>query len=307
MSAQAVSTPQANAGHLPAGALAAQLGLIAATVFWSGNFVVGRAVRGEIEPLALNFWRWLIAAAVLAPFVWKGFAAQWPLLRRHWLYVVALGFTGLALPHACSYAALRSTSAVNALLLLNLMPVLVALGAWRLLGQPMRPLQWAGIALAMLGAASILVQWDIDLLLELRFNAGDLWMLPAVLGSSAHMLLLRKTPAGVAQGPLLLASMCAALVVMAPGVAWIGVDALAAVGKVWPAAVYIGVFASATAFLLWNRGVVHMGPERAAPFMYMMPVYAAALSALFLGEGVHPYQLGGGAVVLAGLWLSRRG
>lgn len=304
MNTQALPLP---AGHRPwAWLIAPQAGLVAATVFWAGNFVVGRAIRGEIEPLALNFWRWLIAALVLAPFAWKGLAAQWPVIRRNKAYVTALGITGLAVPHTCSYFALQTTTPVNALLLLILMPVVVALGARLFLGQAMRLVQWAGIAVSLLGAASLLVRWDWAVVTNLHLNPGDLWMLPAVFASSAHMLLLKKTPAGVTQGPLLLASMAAALLAMAPFAAWMGPRSLLAVTGVWPAALYVGVFASAAAFWLWNRGVVHVGPERAAPFTYMMPVYASVLTVMFMGEGVQAYQLAGGSVVLAGLWMARK-
>jgi drug/metabolite transporter (DMT)-like permease len=285
---------------------APQAGLVAATLLWSGNFVVGRAIQGQVEPLVLNFWRWAIAAAVLAPLAWRAFAAQWPVLRAHWRYIAALGFTGLALPHTCSYYALQGTSPVNALLILMLMPILVALLAWRWFGQPLRRAQWAGIALPVAGAAWILARGDWAVLVQLRFSRSDLWMLPAVLGSSAHMLLLKRTPAGATQGPLLLASMLAALLQMAAALPWVaGASELAAIAAVWPAAMYVGVFASAAAFLCWNRGVVQMGPARAAPFMYLMPLYASGLSALFLGDAVRPYQACAGALVLAGLWLAR--
>lgn len=304
MSALALSIP--SSARFAHWLLLPQVGLVAATMSWSGNFVVGRALRGEIDPLALNFWRWLIAALVLAPFAWRGLAAQWPTLRRHWVYVSLLGVTGLAVPHTCSYVALQTTSPVNALLILILMPVFVAAGAWRFFGQPIQRVQWIGIALAMLGAASILVRWDVSVITHLKFNQGDLWMLPAVLCSSAHTLLLKKTPAGVTQGPLLLASMFAAVLLMAPVVGWTGVSSLAAVVNVWPAALYIGVFASAAAFFLWNRGVMRVGPERAAPFMYMMPIYASVLAVLFIGEGLQAYQAAGGAIVLSGLWIARK-
>jgi drug/metabolite transporter (DMT)-like permease len=297
---QPAATPR-----IPAWITSPWTGLVATTMFWSGNFVVGRFLRGEIEPLALNFWRWVIAAAVLAPFVWRAFREQWPLLRRHWLYASALGITGLAVPHTCSYYAVQTTTAVNALLLLIMIPVVVALGSWRFFGEQIRAVQWVGIATCMVGAVGILVRWDIDVLLHLQFNRGDLWMLPAVLAASVHTLLLKKTPAGVTQGPLLLASMFAAIAAMAPGIVWIGVDTLAAVTKVWPAAIYVGVFASAAAFLLWNRGVVAVGAGRAAPLMYLMPVYASLMSVGFIGEGVQGYQVVGGGVVLLGLWLTR--
>lgn len=280
-------------------------GLVAATILWSGNFVIGRSLRGQIDPVALNFWRWVIAAIVLAPFVHRAFASQWPILKHHWKYVGVLGLTGLAVPHTCSYEALQTTTAVNALLLLIMMPVVVALGAWRFLGQKIGALQWCGIALCLFGAAAILFRFDWQAVRELRFHRGDLWMLPAVLAASTHTLLLRRTPAGVAQGPLLLASTLAAILLMAPVVMWAGVGMLAAVMNVWAGALYVGIFASAVAFLLWNRGVVAVGAERAAPLMYLMPVYASILSALFIGEGVQPYQMAGGALVLAGLWMAR--
>lgn len=289
----------------PGWLLSPQAGLVAATLLWSGNFVVGRAIRGEIEPLALNFWRWVIAAMALSPFVWRGLVAQWPILRAHRAYVLALGFAGLAVPHTCSYYALQTTSPVNALLILMLMPALVVVMASRFLGQPVSRLQWTGIACSLLGAASILVRWDWAVLSGLHFTRGDLWMVPAVLAASAHTLLLRRTPAGVTQGPLLLASILAALAFMAPLVLWTGVRQLSAVAAVWPASLYVGVFASAIAFFFWNRGVTRVGPGRAAPFMYLMPLYASVLAALFIGEGVQAYQLGAGALILGGLWLAR--
>ncbi|MGZ5269800.1 MAG: DMT family transporter [Ramlibacter sp.] len=286
--------------------LAPQVGLVIATTFWAGNFVIGRALRGEIEPLALNFWRWTIAAIVLAPFAWSAFRVQWPVLRSHWKYVTVLGITGFAVPHTCSYAALQTTSPVNALLLLNLMPVYVAVVAWRVFAQPMQRVQWIGILVALLGAASILVRWDWDAVVNLHFNRGDLWMLPAVACAGTHTLLLKKTPPGVTQGPLLFSSVVAAVLLMVPVVAWTGVGRLAAVADVWQGTLYVGTCASAAAFFLWNRGVVFVGPQRAAPFMYMMPVYASLLSAVFLNESVQRYQVAGGAIVVAGLYLARK-
>ena len=282
-----------------------QTGLVAATFFWAGNFVVGRALRADIDPIALNFWRWCIAGAVLAVFFLPALLQQWSLLRRHLRLVALLGLTGIAVPHSCIYAALQSTSAVNALLLLNLVPVLVTLGARWLFQQPIHARQWCGIAACLFGAASLLVRWDPAVLNNLHFTGGDLWMLPAIAGGAAHILLLKKTPAGITQGPLLLSSVVAALLMMAPALAWTGEVGVSMLTRHWASVMYIGVFASAAAFFLWNRGVADLGAQRAAPFMYLMPVYGALLSIFFLGEPPQGYQLAGGAVVLTGLWLAR--
>ena len=282
-----------------------QLGLATATLLWAGNFVMGRALRAEIDPLALNFWRWCIAAIVLCVFVLPTLLEQWHIMRRHLALIAGLGLTGIAVPHSCVYAALQSTSAVNALLFLNLVPVLVALGARLLFLQPIHPRQWLGIGICVAGAASLLVRWDPAVLRDLHFTTGDLWMIPAIAGGAAQVLLLKRTPPGITQGPLLFASIIAALLMMVPGLVWTGETGISMLTGHWASVLYMGVFASAAAFFLWNRGVADLGPQRAAPFMYLMPLYGALLSISFLGEPPHGYQLAGGAVVLAGLWLAR--
>jgi drug/metabolite transporter (DMT)-like permease len=285
--------------------LSPQAGLAAATLLWSGNFVVGRGLRDAIDPLELNFWRWSIALVVLLPFTAAGLARQWRSMRQHVGLVSALGLTGIALPHTCIYAALQTTSAVNALLLLNLTPLLVALGTRILFGEPIYRWQWIGMSISLAGAVLLLVQGSAEALLALAPTRGDLWMLPAVAGAAAHVLLLRQTPAGATQGPLLAASIAAALAMMLPLLLWRGELAVPAGVRLLAGLAYIGVPASALAFLLWNRGVARIGPPRAAPFMYLMPVYGSLLSLLVLGEPVQGFQYAGGALVLLGLWLAR--
>jgi drug/metabolite transporter (DMT)-like permease len=286
---------------------APQLGLTVATFLWSGNFIVGRALRGEIDPLALNFCRWSVAAMVLALAFLRPLLRQWAILRQHPGFVLALGLAAVAVPHTCIYAALNTTTPVNALLLLNLVPLLVSVAGRCLFRDALRPAQWAGMAVCLLGAAAIVVRGDPALVHEMRFAVGDLWMLAAILAGAAHVLLLRRTPAGVTQGPLLLASTLVALVVMAPVLAATGGLHVEAVSRHWANILYTGVLASAAAFVLWNRGVASVGAQRAAPYMYLMPVYGALLSVLLLGEALHGYQVVAGLVVLFGLWLARSG
>ena len=280
-------------------------GLALATLLWSGNFIVGRALRYAIDPLDLNFWRWLIAVAVLLPFTARALVQQWPVIRRHGVFVAALGLSGLAVPHACIYTALQTTTALNALLLLNLAPLLVALGAYLLFGQRLHRGQWMGLGLAMAGAVTLIASGRIETLLTLELRPGDLWMLPAVVGAAAHMLLLRNTPARLTQAPLLAASALAALVWMLPLVLMKGIPPVPRDPVVIASLGYVGVLASALAFWLWNRGVARIGPVRSAAYMFLMPVYAALLSSNFLDEAVQRHQVAGGALVLAGLWLAR--
>jgi drug/metabolite transporter (DMT)-like permease len=117
----------------PGGARAAfrspAVALALAALFWSGNFVAGRALRGQVDPVTLNFLRWLIALALIAPFVWRSTAASLAVLRREWRLILALGATGIASFHTLVYLALQSTTATSALLMLSLAPIVTLLAS----------------------------------------------------------------------------------------------------------------------------------------------------------------------------------
>ncbi len=286
-------------------ARSAQAGLLTATFLWAGNFIVVRALRGLIDPVDLNFWRWSIALAVLLPLTARSLASQWAVLRKHLLLVAALGFTGIAVPHTCIYTALQTTSPVNALMLLNLAPLLIMLGSWTFFGQAVARRQWLGIGVSIAGAVALIVRGSLSALLAVELSPGDLWMLPAIAGAAAHALLLRRTPAGVTQGPLLCASVVAALTMMLPLLLRRGPLVIPTATPILWSLGYVGIFASALAFWLWNRGVVRLGPARAGPYLYLMPVYGTVFSIVLLGESVHSYQYAGAILVFAGLWLAR--
>lgn len=286
----------------------ARASLAVATFFWAGNFIVGRALRHDMAPLELNFWRWLIALAALLPFTISALWLARAHIARNLGFVALLAPTGVVIPHMCVYAALATTSAVNALLLMSLAPLLIGLGDWALFGESMRRQQWLGMAVAFSGAVTLIARGDVDALLNLQTSRGDLWMVPAVLSVAAQALLLKRSPAELAQGPLLTASVIAALGMMLPVMLLMsgGLRAPPSGITVLASLLYIGVFASAAAFLLWNRGVARLGPGRSAPFLYLMPVYGSIMAGVLLGEAVHTFQYLGGGLVFLGLWLVRR-
>lgn len=285
--------------------LASRAGLALAPLLWSGNFVLGRALRDEIGALELNVWRWTIALAVLLPFTVRELRSQWGLLRRQGGFVLALGLTGVAVPHTCVYAALQGTTAVNALLLLSLTPLLIVLGARVLSGEALRPGQGLGMMIAMAGAVVLIVRGRPAALLAFQFQQGELWMLPAVVAGAAQALLLKRTPPGIGQASLLTASIIAALALMLPLLLAFGAPALPATARMLAGLGYTGVLASALAFVLWNRGVARIGPGHAAPYLFLMPLYGSILSLLILGEPLQGFQYAGGALLLFGLWLGR--
>ena len=282
--------------------------LALAALFWSGNFVAGRALAGEIGPVGLNFWRWALAIALLLPISWRVLAGARPAIRAGWRRIAFLGLTGVAGFHTCVYFALASTTAINALMLLPLAPVAIALTSWLATREPPEARATAGMAVSLAGALVIVTHGSLDALADLRLDRGALWMLAGLAIWAAYSLALRRPVPGVPPLALHTATSIAGLGWLLP-VYGAGLLASAPVALTWSGAFalgYIAVFASAIAFLLWIRAVGQIGPTRAGMFIHLMPVFGTVLAAVVLDERIAPFHVAGAALVFAGLVIANR-
>lgn len=281
--------------------------VVLAVLSWAGNAIIGRLAPAEaIPPIALNFWRWVGAFIVLAPFAIGTLRAQWRLLLAHWRLVTAFGVVSIAGFNALLYLALEETTVVQATLISAMLPALVIVSARVFLGQPIGARQVAGVLLSFVGVAVIVARGDPRMLLALVLNRGDLWMLIAVCFWAAQTLLLRFIPKGMDLLAFQLAAFVAGLIVALPfyvGETWSGrpmpftLTAVLLVG-------YTSVVASVIGYTLWNVGVLRIGPKAAGYFGNLYPVFGAMLGIILLGEPLHGYHAVGGAVVLAGILLA---
>jgi drug/metabolite transporter (DMT)-like permease len=129
--------------------------LVLTTLFWSGNFVLGRAVRLAVPPLGLSFWRWAVALLMLLPFAWPHLRRQWPVLRRAWRILVLLGVVGVANFNTFVYLGLQSTTATNAVLIVSTTPVIIVALSRLILAEPVGGHQAMGILISLAGAAQV--------------------------------------------------------------------------------------------------------------------------------------------------------
>jgi drug/metabolite transporter (DMT)-like permease len=277
-------------------------------LFWSGNMVLGRGIRADVPPLALAFWRWAIAFACVLPLALPHLKAQWPLLRAGWKPVVLLGLVGVGGYNTFAYIALQYTSATNAVLLNSFIPVATIAISWAFLGKHLRPREGFGVAISLCGALTIIARGDLAVLAHLNLNAGDIWMLGAVLVWAIYTVGLAWRPAGVHPMLMLAAMTAVGLAALAPAWAWemargrhidVHLGSLAALA-------YVGVFPSFLGYIFYNRGVAEVGANRASLFIHLMPVFGTLLSALFLAEIPQGYHYLGIALIFAGIGLTMK-
>lgn len=282
--------------------------LVSAPVMWAGNFIVGRALRGDVPPVSLNFWRWTVALAILLPLNLGQLRRQRALLLSHWKLVLALGLTGVSGFNTFAYQALSVTTAINALLFLSTVPLLMALLSRLAYNDAINAWQLFGIILSLPGAAILIAHGDLSNLLHMQFNRGDVWMLGAVLVWTVFSVLLKQAPPELPKGALLTATVLVGLAAFAPIYAW----RLAAGERVLFTAstvagmLYVGLFASVIAFYFWSKGMAQVGPGKGGVYMNVMPLAGTFFAIILLGESLAHYHLLGGALVAAGIVLTNR-
>ncbi len=281
--------------------------LILATLFWAGNFIVGRGVHAMVPPVALAFCRWFGGFLVVIGAAWPHLRRDWPLLLRHWPMLLLLSATGIAAFNTLVYIGLGSTTALNGLLMQSTMPVVILLCSLLLFGERPRGRQLLGIALSLLGVVIIVTQGRPWALGDLALNRGDLWIFAAVVAYALYSALLRRRPP-IHPLSFLGATFALGAAMLVPFLGWesaagatLRLDATTML-----AVLYVAIFPSVLAYFCWNRGVELVGANRAGQFMHLLPVFGSALAILVLGEAFRGFHAAGAVLIFAGIVLATR-
>jgi len=283
--------------------------LVLATLFWSGNFVLGRAVHSSIPPIGMAFWRWTIALCVLLPFAWPHLKLQWRAILHSWKTVIPLGVLGIGSFNTLVYIGLHETTATNAILLNSACPALIIVISYIFLGLPTTSRQLVGIAASLLGIGVIVCRGHIENMLALSFNRGDLWVLSAVLCWAIYTNLLKRRPEGVHPLAMISVFMGIGVACLIPLYAWEMSRGIMVTPDAATAAVllYLALLASLAAYIFWNQAVEEIGVNRAGSFLHLMPMFGSLLAVLLLGESFRPFHAAGIALILSGVTLAGSG
>ncbi len=279
--------------------------LVIATLCWSGNFIVGRAVAYEIPPVALAFWRWTLGFCLVIGPAWRHLERDAPALRRSLGTVVLLSFLGIALFNTLVYIGLRTTTATNGVLLQSTMPLIILLFSFLIFRERVTSAQLVAVAVSLTGVIVIVSRGSFQTLRDLAVSAGDGWIFLAVLGYALYSVLLRRRP-DVHPLTMLAATFALGSLMLAPVYLWesISGDGLRVTTTAVSAIVYVAVFPSLVAYLCFNRAVELIGANRVGQYLHLMPVFGSILAAIFLRERMQGYHFAGALLIAAGIALA---
>ncbi|WP_462325482.1 DMT family transporter [Desulfoplanes sp.] len=259
---------------------------LAATVIWSGNFIVARGLADAFPPVSIAFFRWLIATVVLLPFGLPSLLRQWEEVRGNLGHLLVTSFLGITLFNTLIYIAGRHTTAMNLSLIAVFSPVFIIVLARIFMHDPITPHRLMGVVLAVVGVVFLTTSGDLGVLARLTFNPGDLLMLAATAVFAAYSILLRRKPREIEPTTYLTATFILGLVMLVPWAVWEWTNHPLAMppSSVIGSLVFIGMGPALLAYVCWTRAVASIGPVKAGIVYYSLPLFSGIEAWMILGE-----------------------
>jgi drug/metabolite transporter (DMT)-like permease len=285
----------------------AVLSLSGAALSWAGNHVVARAIAGHVPPASVNLLRWLLVALIIGVIAHRQIARDWPLLRRHWKVMTALGVTGGGLFGTLQYVGLQYTTVVNMGVLNSVAPALIVLASWLTFRDAIRPLQLIGIGISLAGVLAMVSRLDPTAFANLAFNRGDLIIIVNMALFAVYSACLRLRPPVALTSFLFALSLPAALF----NLPWALAEHVSGFQfepspLSFGAVVYAAFFTSILAYVCWSKGVEALGAGRAGVFLHLIPLFNTAFGTALLGEQPELHHAVGLALILTGVALTAR-
>mgnify|MGYP001565919726 CR=1 FL=1 len=269
-------------------ALTGYLFAFGATAIWSGNFIIARGLHDSIGPVSLAFFRWLVAVIVFTPFAVKHLVREWSIIRARPVYFSITAFLGVTAFKTLIYIAGHTTTAMNLSLIAITFPVFIILFSRILYKDRLTLKRMLGISLVLIGVITLITHGNFGVLLQISFKTGDLWMLMAAIVFAVYSLFLKNKPEEISVIALQFSIFILGLIFLLPFFLWeqAGIHPPMLTRTTILAILYIGIFASLGAFILWTKAIVILGPAKAGMIYYTLPLFSGALAFLFLSERI---------------------
>ena len=283
--------------------------LVLATLFWSGNFIVGKfATLFQIPPLTLNVFRWIAVWLILMPFTYKEIYNNLPSIKKNWLLISFMGVITISTFNSVVYFALNYTQVINAVLMLAAIPAATIILSSLMNIEKTNIFQLLGLFLSIIGIGSIISNGDIERLISLSFNKGDVWMLVCVITWALYSTLLKKNKFEFSQFTLIQLMVSAGLLFLIPQFFYeksIGLEVN--FNKAFFLILfYIVVFPAIAAYYCWQKGIEIIGPNRATMFIQLMPLFSAVMAIIIFKEKFELYHFVGATFIVLGIYLSNK-
>jgi drug/metabolite transporter (DMT)-like permease len=275
----------------------------------AGNFLFGNLAANEVPPVALAFWRCLIATLCILPFVFLRGGDPVGYVRRHWQRAAVLAFVGVVACPWLVYMALRSDDLIDLGAGYTSVPLLTSLFSAILLGERLRRVQYLGVAIALAGALVFAFRGSVADFLRFQPHVAFLLMIASNAFRGLYLVLLKKWDMHPEpQEGLFVLMVLGSLMLLPPFIAYeVSAPHLFDYSwQVWGSILFVGIGMGAIYLHLLNFGTREIGASTASLFAYLVPIFVAIESVLVIGDALEVYQGVGAVLIIGGVLLATR-
>ena len=281
--------------------------LVLTTIFWSGNFIVGKAATiYDIPPFSLNFYRWLFAGIILLPFTFKEIILKKNYIKENIGLFIILGITSITVFNSIVYYSLYFTQVITGVLMIPTIPVWIILISSLLKIEKTNIYQIFGILLSLIGVVAIITKSDLEVIKGLEFNKGDLSIIVAMFSWAIFSTLLKKKKLKVSQITLLQVVIIFGLIFLTP-IYFIELllgNYIILDKPFFLTLAYVVIFPGLLSFLFWIKGISVIGANRSGIFLHLMPIFGSVFAIIIFKEKIMFYHLIGAMFIIFGIRIS---
>jgi len=283
--------------------------LVCATLFWAGNFTIAKfAYLENIPPNTLAFLRWCLVWLILFPFTYKEVLKLIENIKKNLSLFSILGITSVCIFTSFTYNALNYTQVINASLFNTAIPVTIILVCFLLKIEKTNIFQLSGLLISVLGILAIITRLDLNILLSLNFNKGDLFMIGAIIAWGIYSAYLRKQTFNVSLLALVHIICTFGLIFLLPLFILdvMQEKTIEISSNLFYILIYIAIFPSIGSYYCWAGAVAIIGANRAGIFLSLIPLFSTIFAILFFNEKFLFFHLIGSILIILGLFLSNK-
>ena len=283
--------------------------LVLTTLFWSGNFIVGKAASSyEVPPFSLNFYRWLFAGLILLPFTFNEILKKKIYILDNIGFFIILGITSITIFNSTVYYSLYYMQVISGVLMISTIPVWIMFISSILGIEKTNKFQISGVILSLLGVLFIITKSDLAVIKNLAFNRGDLIMASGMFAWALYSALLKKKKFEISQIALLEVVIITGLIFLIPiYILEMIFGNQIVLGKPFILTLsYVVIFPGLASFFFWIKGISIIGANRAGVFLHLMPVFGSIMAIILFNEKFMFYHLLGAIFIIAGITLSNK-
>ena len=283
--------------------------LVCATLFWSGNFIVGKfAFLENIPPLSLVFYRWSLVWIILLPFTYKEIIKYKDTIFNNLPLLFFLGFTSVGLFNSFTYLSLIHTQVINSTLFNTAIPAVIILLCFLFKIEKTNKFQILGLIISVLGILSIITKLDIEILFSLNFNKGDIIMIGGVITWGIYSTLLKKKKFTLPLLTLVHVICTFGLICVFPQFFYEFSQGqfIEFNTNLFYILIFLALFPSIGSYYCWAGAVSIIGANRAGIFLSLIPLFSTIMAITFFNEQFQFFHLIGALLIIIGLFLSNK-